>query len=758
MRKLMLATIGYTAALIISIFLLPNFNGYYLSLGAFVLTFASFIFKHKTRKAIAIILISASIGFLWNSAYDSFYVKPAEELIGTSERVQVRVLDYPSGNETYSSVLVKITDSNFPSCKVLITDYEDLVSDLKPGDLIETDLKFRSARIRYNTEDDYYFSSGIFLRATTNGECELVGHGKAAFLNVPKVLAEKLKVHILRMFPEDVAPLMKALLTGDKNELYENDLLYVSMKKAGLSHIVAVSGMHVSFIISLVALLWGRRRMTAFIGIPLVWFFAAMMGFTPSVTRASLMITLLLIAPILKRENDSPTSLSAALIIFLVVNPKSISNLSLQLSFAAMAGIILITPRIYAAIVDHIPGNRFLYKVLNSLAMVFSASVGSLIFTTPIAALNFGYIPLYSIFANILCLWAMSLAFTLAYPICIIGAIYFPVGKMLAIIISILPRYAQAIVTLIGRLPYSLIYTSNNLLAFWLIFVYAVILIPYVLKGDKPYRPIIPVCCCIISLIAVCFITRISNESNSSVSAVDVGQGACIVANTNNSSVIIDCGGKGSPENAGDSAAEFLLSSGREEVDLLIITHPHDDHANGVIRLMSYMDVKKIVMSDEAKNSEIGDKIIKTCYDNNTEIIFISENTALFTDGLTLNIFAPIGSSDSNESGLIVLGDYGEFEFLVTGDSGIGTENHLVNMYNLGDIELLVAGHHGSKYSTGDPLLESTKPEYAFIPVGVNSYCHPTKEVLERLDGRGIEVYRTDINGNLTIMVGNNYG
>lgn len=495
--------------------------------------------------------------------------------------------------------------------------------------------------------------------------------------------------------------------------------------------------------------------MTAFIGIPLVWFFAAMMGFTPSVTRASLMITLLLIAPILRRENDSPTSLSAALLILLLINPKSIGNLSLQLSFAAMAGIIIITPRIYSAIVKHISDNKLLFKLLSGIAMVFASSIGALVFTTPIAALNFGYVPLYSIFANILCLWAMSLAFTLAYPICMLGAVCLPLARVLAIIISILPRYTQSVVTFIGHLPYSLLYTSNNLMAIWLIFVYAVIFISYMLKGDRAYRPILPVCCCVVSLIAVFFITGLSANSSPAVSALDVGQGQCIVANTKHSTVMIDCGGKGSAENAGDCAAEFLMSSGREEVDLLILTHLHDDHANGVVRLMSYMDVKKIVISDDAKNSEIGDKIIKACYDSGTELHYISENTAFFTDGLTLNLFAPIGNDNSNENGLIVLGDYGEFEFLVTGDAGIRTENQLVSMYQLDDIELLVVGHHGSKNSTGDLLLNNTAPDYAFIPVGINSYGHPTKEVLQRLYTKGIEVYRTDINGNLTIMVGN---
>ena len=136
-------------------------------------------------------------------------------------------------------------------------------------------------------------------------------------------------------------------------------------------------------------------------------------------------------------------------------------------------------------------------------------------------------------------------------------------------------------------------------------------------------------------------------------------------------------------------------------------------------------------------------------------VVYVS---VLLVYELALDIFAPIGSEDPNEKGILVLGDYGDFEFLVTGDAGSGTEKQLVSFYPIGDIDLLVAGHHGSKYSTSDELLDSMRPETAFISVGMNSYGHPTDEVLQRLYSRGIDVYRTDKNGNITIMAGNSHG
>ena len=96
----------------------------------------------------------------------------------------------------------------------------------------------------------------------------------------------------------------------------------------------------------------------------------------------------------------------------------------------------------------------------------------------------------------------------------------------------------------------------------------------------------------------------------------------------------------------------------------------------------------------------------------------------------------------------------GETEFLVTGDAGTNVEEQLLSFYEIGEIDLLIAGHHGSKYSTGDVLLDRLKPETAFISVGINSYGHPSEEVLQRLSLRGIEVYRTDVNGNIIMTVG----
>ncbi|MBR5224696.1 MAG: MBL fold metallo-hydrolase, partial [Clostridia bacterium] len=206
-------------------------------------------------------------------------------------------------------------------------------------------------------------------------------------------------------------------------------------------------------------------------------------------------------------------------------------------------------------------------------------------------------------------------------------------------------------------------------------------------------------------------------------------------------------------------AAAYLQDAGRSSVDLLVLTHFHADHANGVERLMNRTDVKYLAIATDCEENSYTDDILAVCEANGTEVLYITENTEIMLDGLVMTLYAPLGSEDPNEHCLLIRGDFGDFEFLVTGDAGSGVEKLLTGFYELGDMELLVVGHHGSKYSTSERLLDDITPEYAYISVGAgNSYGHPTSEVLGRLDARDIEVYRTDLDGTISMTVGKEYG
>ena len=765
MRKLLCAACGYGGALLLAHYLLPLDYALWAAAVCAALAGVGFFLRGDLRRRAVIGLLSAALGFCWYFGYQKLFVAPAEDFVDETRTVKVRVCDYASVYDDYASVELRCVDDTVPHVRMLVYDYASGMGELRPGDLAEMPMKLLSAGQYYREESDHYLAEGVLLRGYLKGEYRVTGRAALAWLYFPQEIAHTLKTQVTECFPGDVAPLMKALLTGDRREYYEDDDLYSAMKTAGFSHIIAVSGMHVAFLIGAVSLLTGRRRRrTALIGIPLIVIFMAMIGFTPSVTRAGIMQILLLTAPLLRRENDPPTSLSAAGLILLLVNPIAIASMSLQLSFAAVTGLLLISPKIYDGLTLDARGRNRLPKglpgrALRGICAAFAASVGALVFTSPISALYFGFVPLYGILSNLLCLWAMSLAFLLGYPACLLGLLWKPLGSALGWLTGWLPRYVIFVVKHISGLPMAAVFTQANLGGWWLASVYAVFFGAWLLRGKEKYRPIYPLCASLFMLALISYLPDRDLSGSMEFSAIDVGQGQCLAALTEHGTVLIDCGSTGSVENAGDAAADFLLSCGRKSVDLLVLTHFHADHANGVKRLMSRVDVERLAYPTDCEESAYMDEILLRCEEHGTELYPISENTDMTVDDLTLRLYAPLGSEDINEHCLLIRGDCGDYEFLVTGDAGSGVERLLTSFYELGDMELLVVGHHGSRYSTCDTLLDDITPETAIISVGEsNSYGHPTDEVLERLAERNIEIYRTDLDGTITITVGEDNG
>ncbi len=758
-RTLVLLACGYAAALLLAQYFLPARYLLLAVLSALLLLLPAALWKRQ-RAACFLLLIAAAVGFLWYWGYTKLFAEPPESFVGRTRTVSVRVTDFPEVYDDYSRVTVRSVDDVVPHVRMLIYDYDAGMGELRPGDRMEVSLKLTSAGLRYGEESDDYRAEGILLRGYRKGAYRVTGRAALAWLYAPKELAQLLRETALRSFPEDVAPLMKALLTGDKREYYADDALSSAMKTAGFSHIVAVSGMHVAFLISALGLLLRNKRRTALIGVPLVLLFMAMIGFTPSVTRAGVMQCTLLLAPLLRRENDPPTSLAAAGLLLLLINPMAIAGASFQLSFAAMAGLILCAGRVYEWLT---PGqtekarrNGLLTAARRSAAGVVAASLGAMVFTTPIAAWRFGFIPLYSVFTNLLCLWAMSLAFMLGYPVCLLWLLRPSWGAAAGWLVAWLPRYTVFIVKRVAKLPYAALLMGSRAARWWLLSVYALFGAAYFLRRKgRPFRALLPLLASLLGLVLVLWLGMPRLPGALELAAIDVGQGQSFAALTARGTVLIDCGSIGSAVNAGDAAADYLQTYGRRSVDLLVLTHFHADHANGVRRLMSRVDVARLAYPTDCEHSEYMDDILSLCGKNGVELLPIERNTTATVDGLELAIFAPLGSEEVNEHGLLIRGDWGDFEFLVTGDAGAEVERLLCAETDLGDMELLIVGHHGSRYSTCDELLEDITPEAAFISVGAgNAYGHPTQETLRRLADHGVTVYRTDLDGTISLSLG----
>jgi competence protein ComEC len=202
-------------------------------------------------------------------------------------------------------------------------------------------------------------------------------------------------------------------------------------------------------------------------------------------------------------------------------------------------------------------------------------------------------------------------------------------------------------------------------------------------------------------------------------------------------------------------AADYIQSLGRSSLDLLVLSHYHTDHANGIPQLLRRLTVKVIALPDVEEDSDLRQEILTLAEEQGIEVWFIREDTQiLLGEERTITLYAPLGSgTDTNELGLTVLATAGAFDILVTGDMDEDVEQLLLSHAQLPEIELLVAGHHGSATSTSQALLETVTPELAAISVGENNlYGHPAQETLERLDWYEAKIYRTDLQGTVKIQ------
>lgn len=713
---------------------------------------AVFLRGFRRRDGVAAFLFLA-LGMSWYSMYSGKFIDAAAQYADKTCTVTVRVDEYPYRDGDYASLNVTLAERGEPSLGIAVSDYSGTLPELRPGDLAEMELELMDAGERYGEATDVYAARGVHLRAYYVALHGVERDGRSA-LYFPQELMNAVKGSIVRVFPEDVQDIMLALLIGDTHGVYEDVELDNALSVTGVAHVVSVSGMHLGFLYSALSALLGRRR-AFFVGVPVLVLFTFMAGCSSAIVRACVMLVLSMLGTVLKRDYDPLAGLAMALLLLLAENPVSVASVSLQLSFASMLGLILITPRLNRWFNRRFRGAKGRVKgTCRTAWSAFSASLGATVFTAPVVAVIFGYVSLLSPLANLLTLWAVSLAFTLGFAAAALGLIYAPLGIACAWLAAWPARYFVWCISLLARIPYAAVYTADGGVVWWLLFTYAVFIAAIVMRRRRGLRLAVPALCSAAVLAAVLISSALRTADERSVTVLDVGQGQSIALFSGESAVVVDCGGMGSWDDAGDVASEYLLGRGRYGIDALVLTHLHSDHADGAARLMTRVKVGTLYMPEGTDDSD-GELagILEAAARRGTEVVEISEDTAVSLPGLELSLTAPQDTGDENERGLVVRASIGEYDTVITGDVGAPTERLLAEEGKLPPSELLIAGHHGSRSSNSFELVSAVRPETVVVSVGYNSYGHPTDEALVRLAVTGADIYRTDVNGDVTVTI-----
>ena len=759
MRKLAMLAASFSFGVFLLVLCLPKEGWAFVGAGAALLlagTPPALRGRPRLRRRAMWCLSGLLLSVVWVWAFDHLVLSPIRAVDDTTVRLQAEVLEWPVETDYGWSVLVKGAIPGTGGVTTLLY-VDERGETLRPGDRVESVTHLRLSRRSAGGEwITYYTAKGIWLVGQTYGTLECSQGEYVSPLRWPALLSGTLKSGIRESFSDDTAPLVVALVTGNRESL--SDPFTSSLQRTGLSHTVAVSGMHVAFLAGVLRLLLGRGRRAAAAVCVVVIFFALVVGCTPSVIRAVFMILLLELAPLLQRERDGFTSLSAALMLLLMQNPMAAAHVGLQLSFSAVAGIFLVGERLQAWMLRHLPecGAKrwrpgwWLGRLERFVVSTLSATLGASLFTTPLVALHFDTISLIAPLANLLTLWAVGFSFAGGLLVGMVGSVCLPLGRLVALPVEPLLRYLDGMIVVLARLPFSAVTVGCVYYAAWLVFVYLLLAGVTLTKGPK--RPLLPLCASVIALCACMLLSAMSFQSGEmSIHILDVDQGQSVLIRTRDCTVLVDCGG-GKYVEAGDVAADYLMNRGCFYLDLLILTHCHEDHANGVTQLLSRIQVGGILLPAWDDGSALRREILEAAERQEIPVWLVEREMTVEMARGGVRIFPALGEGETNEEGLSVLAWQGDFETLITGDMGAEQEEKLVKMFSLQPVDVLVAGHHGGRDATGETLLAACRPKVVVISVGEgNAYGHPSGETLRRLLEAGCDVYRTDRMGTVTI-------
>lgn len=702
-----------------------------------------FAWKEKWKRCMAFVCLGLLLGTGWFLAFDRMYTAPLRALDGKTVELSLTTSDY-SWETDYGSAVDCYLYLEEHRYKIRL--YLNETQDLKPWMLIHCPVQIRLTTDGGAEEPTFHRTRGILALGYQREEAEI------ALREDPEkgtwtILLADLRANILdtisRCIPGENGSFARALLLGDKTEIsYE---MNTDFKVSGISHIVAVSGLHMSILFGLVAFVtWKRRWLLAVFGIPTILLFMMLAGFTPSVTRAGIMMILMILSLVFRREYDPPTALAFAAVSMLAVNPLVAASVGFQLSVGSVAGIFLFMGKISGWILQWIPKSekKWLKLLRTWFAVSISVSVSAQVITTPLVAVYFQTVSLVSILTNLAVLWVINFIFYGVMLVCLVGVFWSRAGIVLGRLISVPIWYVRMTAKLLAKLPLAAVYTQSVYIVIWLCFVYALILL-LVLSREK--RPILSLglagAAVAVALSLGWLEPRVHDQS---VTVLDVGQGQSVILQHADKTFLVDCGGD-FDDAAADMAAQTLLSMGISRIDGLILTHYDRDHSGGVPGLLYRIRADKVYLP-------AGEGAQDILAASDAQAVWVTEQMQLCTRGLNITLFPAQYAQSDNESSIAVLFQTEKCDTLLTGDMSALYEKILIRENEIPDLEILIAGHHGSKNATSAELLAKTAPDVVVISVGENNrYGHPAQETMERLNRAGCVVYRTDESGTIVL-------
>lgn len=550
--------------------------------------------------------------------------------------------------------------------------------------------------------------------------------------------------------PEKEASIMQTMLLGEKSSMdKELKNLY---QRNGIAHILAISGLHVSLlgmgIYKLLRRFWVPMKLAAGMAAGGMILYGIMTGFSVSAIRAILMFAIHMAAIICGRTYDMLTAVAVAAVLILAGQPFYFYHSGFVFSFSCVLGIGLLFP----ALTEEIKERNFLIRAVTGGAAMS-------VITLPVYLWFYYEYPVCSVLLNLVVIPFMS--FLLAAGILLIGIqIIFPWAALpFVLLIQGIFKLYDILLKLCDGLPGSILTVGRP--QKWQIILYLSVLLVVVMMKKKIQFAVRWG----IVMAALIFLL-IHPVGKMQLTFLDVGQGDCIyIENTNGNCYLVDGGSSSVKEVGKYRILPFLKYQGVSHLEAVFVTHPDEDHCNGIRELIlsgkkEGILIKHLVLPDiahEAKNQSY-QELERLAKGAEIPVFYMSRGQKITDDRLILTCLHPDkgdACEEANEYSMVLEVRYAYFRAMLTGDlEGRGEQKLLQYLQKEPEDErltVLKAAHHGSGYSTPDELLDSRMPVYAAISCGRNnSYGHPHQKLLERLKAHHAEVLITYETGAVT--------
>lgn len=595
-----------------------------------------------------------------------------------------------------------------------------------------------------------------YLNIWQEKDIQKIGENDSNFLVSFSLSArDKIKEITKQTLPPPYNYLLVGMLLGEKSFIPSH--LKEIFAEAGIMHILAVSGLHVGIIamalLALLSMLKLPKKFKLFTLILILITYASITGFRPSVLRATIMFILLIGGKLINRSRNLNISLFFAGFLILLLNPLILYDAGFLLSFIVTFFIINLSP-IFQELFS-----KIVAWIKNPLAVSTAAWIG--IF--PLSAYFFTKVSIISIVSNILIIPLTVVAVILGFVTFFIGM----ASISLAGIVANINYLVLSLITLIAKsfssLPFAFVYVAQPsilVIILYYLMVFFIIELFYIKILSQKIKKKAALIVLSITLLIIS-VQIFYPTDNLKVNFINVGEGDCILIEAPNKiNILID--GGGTPQGDFDVGSKivvpYLRRKGINEIDLLILTHPHLDHLEGLLPVLKEFKVGMVLDSgllcDISAYKEFISLIQKKSIPYHKAK---AGDNFVFSNNLEIFLLNPLydsdfyDESDFNNASIVVKLFYKNADFLFTGDIEVTAEKKLLVWQNILQSDILKVGHHGSITSTNLEFLDKVDPRIAIITVGKNHFGHPSQKIIERLEDGNIQIYRTDEDGTIII-------